>query len=100
MTTNSGTTRTVQCSKLEKEAPGLANPPFDGALGIEIYERVSEEAWKSWRDDMMIKIINEYRLDLSDEKQYQKLIDQMCLFLNLKSGDVLEVENAERGRSS
>ena len=98
--TTTATTRTVQCSKLEKEAPGLAHPPFDGALGEEIYQRVSEEAWKSWRDDMMIKIINEYRLDLSDEKQYQKLIDQMCLFLNLKSGDVLEVENAERGRSS
>ena len=91
-------TRTVQCSKLGKEAPGLERPPFDGVLGTEIFERVSEEAWKSWRDDMMIKIINEYRLDLSDEKQYQKLIDQMCSFLNLKAGAVLEVENAARGR--
>lgn len=91
--------RMVHCAKLGCEAPGLDAPPFSGELGEEIYQKVSAEVWKKWQDDMMIKIINEYRLDLSDAKQYEVLLDQMRAFLGLSAkGDVLEVENAERGR--
>ena len=92
--------RTVQCVKLGREAPGLEKPPFDGELGQEIFENVSAEAWDLWSDDMMIKIINEYRLDLTDAKQYETLLEQMRAFLNLNGNQsqVLEVENAERGR--
>lgn len=94
------TARTVNCIKLEKELPGLEKPPFPGPVGKEIYERVSEMAWKMWRDDLQIKVLNEYRLNLSDPKDYQVLVDQMLLFLNLKQGGaVAEVENAERGRT-
>lgn len=93
--------RTVQCAKLGREASGLPKPPFDGELGKEIYEHVSAEAWKQWKDDMMIKVINEYRLDLTDEKQYEVLLNQMRAFLGLKKGEeVLEVENADRGRTN
>ena len=94
--------RSVNCAKLGTEAPGLDKPPFNDALGKEIYEHVSEQAWKMWRDDMMIKVINEYRLNLSDPTQYGVLIQQMRAFLNLpsegKGEAVLEVENPERGR--
>ena len=102
--------RKVKCLKLGIESPGLASPPFEDALGQEIYEHVSLEAWKMWTDDMMIKVINEYRLNLADADQYNVLLDQMRAFLNLPSateasdsssagvGDVLEVGNAERGR--
>lgn len=93
-------TRSVHCSKLGKEAPGLSAPPFGGELGMEIYEKVSAEAWRQWKDDVMIKIINEYRLDLTDAKQYDVLLNQMRAFLGLAQSEaVLEVENAERGRS-
>lgn len=92
--------RTVYCAKLKKEAPGLSSPPFSGELGQQIFDHVSAEAWKEWSDDMMIKIINEYRLNMIDPKDYEKLIEQMKGFLNLADdGTVLEVENAERGRS-
>ena len=50
-----------------------------------------------WQD-MQIKIINEYRLNLGDKKDYHVLIEQMYLFLNLKSGEVAEVENEDRGK--
>lgn len=92
-------TRLVNCIKLNKELPGLDKPPFSGDMGKRIFEEVSAEAWAMWKD-MQIKILNEYRLNLADPKDYQKLIDQMMSFLNLNSGDVLEVENAERGRSN
>lgn len=92
--------RMVQCAKLGREAEGLNAPPFAGELGQEIYEKVSAQAWETWRDDMMIKVINEYRLDLSDAAQYEMLLKQMQAFLGLdKKTAVVEVENAERGRA-
>lgn len=92
------TSRTVNCKKLGKEAPGLDKPPFPGEIGQEIFENVSKEAWSMWNDDMQIKVLNEYRLNMGDPNDYQVLVDQMLLFLNLKEGDVVEVENEERGR--
>ncbi len=48
---------------------------------------------------MMIKVINEYRLNMADKEHYQALLVQMRKFLGLESGNVLEVENATRGRT-
>ena len=45
----------------------------------------------------MIKVINEYRLNLADPDHYAVLIEQMRAFLGL-GGDVVEVGNAERGQ--
>jgi Fe-S cluster biosynthesis and repair protein YggX len=90
--------RMVQCSKLKREAPGLDKPPFPGELGQLIFERVSAEAWKSWSEDMMMKVINEYRLNLVEAEHYETLLTQMRAYLALDDTAVLEVENAERGR--
>lgn len=94
------TARMVQCIKFGKELPGLEKPPFSGEVGQRIFETVSEQAWKMWRDDMQIKVLNEYRLNMGDPKDYETLVKQMMLFLNLESGAVAEVENAERGRKN
>ena len=91
-------TRLVKCKKFDKELPGLAKAPFSGEVGQEIYENISEEAWLAWTKDMQIKVINEYRLNMGVKADYEKLIEQMMLFLNLKSGENLEVENPERGQ--
>ena len=91
---------TVFCKKLNREAPALESPPFPGELGVEIQKNVSAQAWHEWADDMMIKVINEYRLNLADAEQYDVLLKQMRAFLNLDgTSEVLEVGNAERGRS-
>ncbi len=90
--------RQVQCVKLGKLLPGLEKAPFPGEIGKEIYQKISQQAWDSWHKDMQIKVINEYRLNMGDKKDYEVLINQMLAFLNLKGGDVAEVENAERGR--
>jgi len=37
--------RKVFCIKLQKELPGLDEPPFDTELGKKIYENVSQDAW-------------------------------------------------------
>ncbi|NDC36644.1 MAG: oxidative damage protection protein [Proteobacteria bacterium] len=89
--------RLVKCSKLGKDLPGLAKQPFGGDLGKRIYEQVSAEGWSQWQD-MQIKVINEYRLNMANPKDYQLLVEQMLAFLNLSEGPLVEVENAERGR--
>ena len=93
------TTRTVTCAKLGIEAEGLATPPFPGELGQSIFNNVSKQEWEMWQDNVMIKVINEYRLDMTNEEDFALLITQMCAFLNLESGiKALEIGNAERGQ--
>ena len=90
--------RMVMCIKLGQELPGLAKPPFGGDMGKKIFDSVSQQAWDMWKD-LQIKILNEYRLNMSDPDDYKVLIDQMLAFLNLQEGETVEVENAKRGRS-
>lgn len=89
--------RIITCKKLGKQLKGLDKPPFPGPVGKQIFDEISEEAWTQWKD-LQIKIINEYRLNLADKKDYEVLLGQMMTFLGLKSGEVKEVENADRGR--
>jgi Fe-S cluster biosynthesis and repair protein YggX len=97
----SNTNRTVKCIKLNEELEGLEKAPFSGPTGQLIYEKVSKKAWDMWSKDMQIKVLNEYRLNMGNPKDYQVLVDQMMLFLNLKNdGSVVEVENADRGKGN
>jgi Fe-S cluster biosynthesis and repair protein YggX len=90
--------RTVMCSKYKKELPGLEKPPFGGEIGKKIFEQVSAQAWNEWNGDVQIKVLNEYRLNMANPKDYQVLVDQMMRFLGILEGPVAEVENLERGR--
>lgn len=87
----------VMCKKYGKELSGLDKAPFPGKVGQQIFETISADAWAAWKD-LQIKIINEYRLNLAERKDYDLLMDQMLSFLNLKEGQIVEVENAERGK--
>ena len=92
------TQRMVTCKKFGKEMPGLEKPPFSGDIGKKIFEHISQQAWSMWKEDMQIKVLNEYRLNMGNPKDYQVLVDQMLIFLNIKEGDAAEVENADRGK--
>ena len=87
------TQRTVMCAKLKKEMPGLEKPPFGGEIGQQIFDQVSAEVWNSWRNDMQIKVLNEYRLNMGDPKDYQVMVNQMLLFLGLASGETMKVND-------
>lgn len=89
--------RLVKCAKLGRELAGLEKPPFGGPLGQQIFENISQQAWLMWRDDMQIKVLNEYRLNMGLRSDYEKLVEQMLIFLNLKQGAHAEVENSSRG---
>lgn len=68
--------QTVHCVKLDKEAPGLARPPFPGELGKRLQENVSQEAWQVWLAEQT-RLINEYSLQLADPKARTFLAEQI-----------------------
>ena len=71
--------RTVHCVKLGIEAEGLDRPPYPGALGQRIYENVSRQAWQEWVAQQT-RLINEYRLALSDPSARKFLATEMEKF--------------------
>lgn len=69
-------TRTVNCIKLGVEAEGLDFAPMPGEIGQRIYDNVSKEAWQGWIKQQTM-IINENRLNLSDESARKYLRQQL-----------------------
>ena len=86
--------RTVFCKKLEREAEGLEEPPMHGPLGRELFEHASNEAWEEWQE-LSLKIVNEYHLDLAEKEHRKVLRDQLRTFFKLdgaqEGGDVMAV---------
>ena len=72
----------VWCHYLKQESDAMETAPFPGPLGEEILAKVSQKGWEEWRE-MQTKIINEYRLDLSESNDRKRLMQQMRNFLCL-----------------
>lgn len=72
--------RTIFCTKLNKEAQGLAAPPYPGELGTRIFDNISLEAWQQWLRHQTL-LINENRLSLADPKARKFLAVEMESFL-------------------
>ena len=72
--------RTVFCTYLKREAPGLERLPYPGGIGKRIYESVSAEAWQAWLKDQAM-LLNEYRLTTIDPKSRKVLLKEMEKFL-------------------
>ena len=72
--------RMVQCLKRGESLPGLPYKPFADALGQRIYDTISAQAWQDWIEHSK-KIVNEYRLDLTQKKSHDVLKEQCEAFL-------------------
>jgi Fe-S cluster biosynthesis and repair protein YggX len=71
--------RMVHCVILKREAEGLDFAPVPGELGKKIYLTVSKEAWATWTARQTM-LINEYRLNLADERAQKLLTEEMEAF--------------------
>jgi len=87
--------RLVNCVKLNKELPGLNRPPLPGELGKKLYDNVSAEAWKMFKDYFLI-IVNEYRLDLSNPQTDRIFEDQVNEYFFGKGGQLPEQYEPEK----
>lgn len=70
----------IFCKKLKIESEPLAKAPFPGAMGQEILENISKQAWGEWLNHQTM-LINEYRLSLIEAKSRQFLKEEMDKFL-------------------
>jgi Fe-S cluster biosynthesis and repair protein YggX len=68
--------RKVFCVKLQRELPGLDEPPFNGELGEKIYQNVSAEAWRMWSEHCKM-LLNEYRLNPANKQDQELIVKQM-----------------------
>lgn len=73
----------VFCRRLKREMPALVEAPLKGAIGQIILENISEEAFLEWLEVQM-KIINEERLDLSEQRAQERLYREMISYLHLE----------------
>ena len=61
----------------------LPKPPMSGELGERIQASVCADCWNDWLRNMSIKVINEMRLDLSDERSAETYDQVMREYLGL-----------------
>ena len=66
----------VFCVKLQKELPGLNEPPFDTELGKKIYDNVSRDAWNMWMEHCKM-LLNEYRLNPARKEDQQVIVQHL-----------------------
>ena len=75
---------TVTCSRCGETREGLGQPPYPGALGREIEERVCAVCWAEW-ERMEVMVINELRLNFMDPQSMEVLGRHMREFFALPS---------------
>lgn len=81
--------RTVFCRKYRQDLPGLAQPPFPGPKGQEIFEQVSQQAWDEWLAHQTM-LINERKLNAMDMTARAYLSEQRERFLGGEDYDRAE----------
>lgn len=70
------------CQRTGKRGHQLDRPPFKGPIGQWIYENISRETWEAWIGQGT-KVINELRLDLSQDKDAEAYDQHMHEYLGL-----------------
>jgi Fe-S cluster biosynthesis and repair protein YggX len=73
----------IQCARCGSRSEGLARAPLPGPVGEAVLEQVCPACWDEWRR-VQVKLINEYRIEVTDPGQYDRLIGEMTVFLNLR----------------
>lgn len=72
--------RTVFCTYLKKEAPGLAFQLIPGELGKRIFDNISQEAWNGWQQKQTM-LINEKKLSLINPEDRALIQETMIGYL-------------------
>ncbi len=72
--------RMVECRKYKQSLEGLANPPYPGPKGEDIYANISKKAWEEWQAHQT-RLINEKQLSMVDPEARKYLQAQQQLFL-------------------
>ena len=72
--------RTVFCTYLKKEAPGLAFQLIPGEVGKRIFDNISQEAWTEWQKKQTM-LINEKKLKMINPEDRALIQEAMIGYL-------------------
>ena len=72
----------VHCSRCGNTAEGLERPPLPGPVGERVHRETCSACWRDWLE-MQVKVINEYRITPAEPEQFDFLLGQMKVYLNL-----------------
>ncbi|GLS90992.1 putative Fe(2+)-trafficking protein [Psychromonas marina] len=87
--------RTVFCSYLKKEAPGLAFQLIPGEIGKRVFDNISQEAWTEWQQKQTM-FINEKKLNLMKVEDRKLIEAAMVGYLFENKGIEIEGYTAEK----
>ena len=73
----------VRCSRCGSTAEGLNRAPLPGRSGELVLMQTCEACWEDWKGTQ-VKLINEFRLNVAEPAQFERLMTEMASFLNLK----------------
>jgi len=60
-----------------------------------VLEQVCTACWEEWKG-VQVKLINEYRIDVTKPDSYDRLVREMSAFLNLREDDEDQREPGRR----
>ena len=75
----------IQCARCKTEGPALPRKPLGGKIGQRVLDNVCANCWAEW-DELQLKIINEYRLNLAIPQHYDMIVGEMLNYLGLSEG--------------
>ena len=73
----------VRCSRCGSTAAGLERAPLPGGHGERVLAQTCNACWEEWKGTQ-VKLINEYRLNVTDPGHFERLMTEMTAFLNLR----------------
>ena len=73
----------VSCSRCGSSAEGLDRAPLPGRHGERVLAQTCKSCWEEWKG-IQVKLINEYRLSVTDPAHFDRLMIEMAAFLNLR----------------
>ncbi|MFQ5588988.1 MAG: Fe(2+)-trafficking protein [Nitrospiria bacterium] len=74
----------VSCTRCGQCREAIEGTPYGGKIGQTLKEKICNSCWQEWYAQS-IKIINEYRVSLRDQKGRDFLATQMKIFLKLEA---------------
>ena len=72
----------IHCRRCGRAAPKMAERPFKGALGEQVWANICQACWGEWIR-MGTKVINELRLNFADPRHSEVYDQHLKEFLNL-----------------
>ena len=73
----------LRCSRCGSTAEGLERAPLPGRPGELVLGQTCKACWEEWKGTQ-VKLINEFRLNVTDPGHFERLMTEMTVFLNLQ----------------